>query len=274
MMRLSRRSGFAICRVALVLCLVASCAAFAQQNPSDGASASASASAGKQTPQEQPGINQEFGRPLAAESAEAAGQARPEEKGGDSQEKMIEELKFSPSVRWMSNLLHVTPAVGYWVGILFDFGVLALLIIVATKKNLPAMFRNRTKTIQQGIEEARKASEEANRRLADIQVRLSKLDLEVAEMRAAAEKEAVAEEQRIVAAAQEDTRRVVETAEAEIAAATKAARRELKAYVADLAVTLAEHRIHVDAATDQQLFRGFVSQLTEAGAPGSGKDGR
>jgi hypothetical protein len=95
-----------------VLCLVASCAAFAQQNPSDGASASASASAGKQTPQEQPGINQEFGRPLAAESAEAAGQARPEEKGGDSQEKMIEELKFSPSVRWMSNLLHVTPAVG------------------------------------------------------------------------------------------------------------------------------------------------------------------
>jgi len=53
----------------------------------------------------------------------------------------------------------------------------------------------------------------------------------------------------------------VESAEQEIAAAARAARRELTAYAADLAVTLAKKQIHVDAATDQALVREFAQQL-------------
>ena len=45
--------------------------------------------------------------------------------------------------------------------------------------------------------EARKTSEEANRRLADIEARLPDLGTEIEEMRVAAEKEAAAEEARI-----------------------------------------------------------------------------
>jgi F-type H+-transporting ATPase subunit b len=113
------------------------------------------------------------------------------------------------------------------------------------------------------------ASEESRRRLADIESRLMKLDVEIGMMRDAAEKEGAAEEARIQAAAEEDARKIVTSAEQEIAAAAKAARRQLKAYAADLAVALAGKQIRVDAATDQALVRNFAGQL---GTNDSGKD--
>jgi len=88
-------------------------------------------------------------------------------------------------------------------------------------------------------------------------------------MRASAEQEAIAEEQRIKAAAEDDTRKIVDSAAQEISAAAKAARRELTAYAADLAVTLARKQIQVDPSTDQELVRGFSSQLGN----GTGKEG-
>ena len=110
---------------------------------------------------------------------------------------------------------------------MLNFAVIAGTIFYFWKKNLPGVFRNRTASIQQAMVEARKASEEANRRLAEIESRLSRLDSEIAGMRDAAEKEAAAEEARIKAAAEEDARKIVESAEQEIAAAAKLARREL-----------------------------------------------
>jgi F-type H+-transporting ATPase subunit b len=130
--------------------------------------------------------------------------------------------------------------------------------------------KNRTDSIQKSLEEARAASHEANRRLAEIENRLRKLDVEIGQMQAAAEKEAETEEARIHKAAEEDIRKVVLSAEQEIAAAAKQARRELTAHTADLAVALARKQIHVDPATDQTLVRNFAGQLS----PGSGgKDG-
>ena len=81
-------------------------------------------------------------------------------------------------------------------------------------------------------------------------------------MTANAEKEAAAEEARIKAAAEEDARKIVESAEQEIAAAAKLARRELTAYAANLAVSLAARQIKVDTATDQALVRSFANELS------------
>jgi F-type H+-transporting ATPase subunit b len=112
------------------------------------------------------------------------------------------------------------------------------------------------------MEEARKASAEANRRLSEIEARLGKLDVEIGTMQASAEKEVEAEEQRIAVATKDESRKIVETAEQEIAAAVKVARRDLKAYAADLAVTLAAKQIEVDSATDQALVARFGQELT------------
>jgi F-type H+-transporting ATPase subunit b len=191
------------------------------------------------------------------------------EAAGESDEA---QFKQSASVKFVAKLTGLSLQQAYWLSVLVNFGVVAGLICWFSKKKLPDMFRSRTAFIQKAMEEARQASEEANRRLADIESRLSRLGVEIGEMRAAAEKEAAAEEARIKAAAAEDARKIVESAEQEIAAAAKSARRELTAYTADLAVSLATKQIKVESATDQGLVRSFAQQLSD-GSP-QRKDGR
>jgi F-type H+-transporting ATPase subunit b len=194
---------------------------------------------------------------LAKESREVAGE--------DEQA----QFKHSASVQLVAKLTGLSLDHAYWLCVLLNFGVIAGTLVYLSKKHLPNLFRGRTASIQQAMQEARKASDEANRRLAEIETRLSRLDSEIAGMRDTAEKEATAEEARIKAAAMEDARKIVESAEQEITAAAKTARRELTAYAANLAVSLAAKQIKVDAVTDQALVREFAREL----GPKAGKDG-
>ncbi len=173
-----------------------------------------------------------------------------------------DQFKHSASVRWIANLTGLSLNNAYWLSVIVNFAIIAFLIVWASRKNLPPMFKNRTGEIQKAMEDARKASEDANRRLSTVESRLAKLGDEIAQMSAAGEKEAAAEEERIKAAAELDARRIIESAEHEITAAAKAARRELTAYAADLAVSLARKQIHVDAGTDQNLVDSFASRLS------------
>ena len=175
------------------------------------------------------------------------------------------EFKHSATVRWLAHVTGLTPFAAYWVFVVLNFVIIAVLLVVIMKSKLPAAFRGRTASIQQGIAEARQASAEAQRRLSDIEGRLAKLDSEIAAMAAAAEAEAQKEEARIHAAADEDKRKIVEAAEQEIVAATRLARTELRAYASELAVTLAEKRIQVSASTDQELVKAFVDELGKNG---------
>jgi F-type H+-transporting ATPase subunit b len=200
------------------------------------------------------------GRQLAHESNEAAGEGKDE----------MAEFKESASVRMIGRLTGLNLQQSYWLSVVLNFVVIGALIVWAGFKYLPGMFRDRSAAIQKAMQEAQMASEEARRRLADIESRLMKLDGEIGMMRDAAEKEGAAEEVRIQAAADEDARKIVLSAEQEVAAAVKAARRQLTAYAADLAVGLARKQIHVDAATDQSLVRNFAGQL--GAADDSGKD--
>jgi F-type H+-transporting ATPase subunit b len=187
---------------------------------------------------------------LAKESREAAG------------EDETAEFKHSPMVKRLAEFTGMSLEHAYWLSVLVNFAIVAALIFWPAKKYLPAIFRSRTASIQKALEEARKTSQEAKRRLSNIEARLSKLDVEIGEMGWAAEQEAANEEMRIKEAAEEDARKIVESAEQEIMAAAKLARRELKAYAADLAVSLAKNQIRVDPSTDQGLMRSFTEQLS------------
>ncbi|MGE5081753.1 MAG: ATPase [Acidobacteriota bacterium] len=201
------------------------------------------------------------GRELAHESREAAGEEKDE----------MEEFKHSASVRLVSRITGLNLQQSYWLCFILNFAVIAALFVWAGRKYLPGMFRDRTAAIQKAMQEAQKASEEARRKLAEIEARLQKLDVEIGMMRDQAEKEGAVEEARIQATAEEDARKIVASAEQEIAAAAKAARRQLTAHAAELAVGIAAKQIRVDAATDQALVRDFASQL--ATSDKSGKDG-
>lgn len=194
-----------------------------------------------------------IGRELAKETREAAGEEEEKEENAN--------LKYSAMVRWLARKVGLSVRHEYLVAISLNFAIIAVIAIWAGRKFLPPMFRNRSASIQEALEEARAASQDANRRLADIETRLRQLDVEIGQMQAAAEKEADAEEVRIQKAAEDDVRKVVLGAEQEIAAAAKQARRELSTYTAELAITLARQQIHVDANTDQVLVQTFASKL-------------
>ncbi len=207
-------------------------------------------SAQQQKKEEPAKHNPSFGEQLAKETREAAGE-----------DDETAQFKQSPSVVWLSKFTGGNLQHAYWLAVLLNFAFLAGVLIWAARKFLPEAFRARTESIQRAMEEARRASEDANRRLAEIESRLAKLGDEIESMKVAAEKDLAAEETRIKAAADEDARKIVESSQQEIAAAAKAARRDLTSYAADLAVSLAKKQIHVDPNTDSSLVRSFADQL-------------
>jgi F-type H+-transporting ATPase subunit b len=85
----------------------------------------------------------------------------------------------------------------------------------------------------------------------------------VAELRANAAKEAAAEVERLRAAAQSDTQKIASAAKAEIVAAERAARLELKALAANLAIDGAESLLtkQLTPQAQESLISNFVKSL-------------
>jgi len=206
--------------------------------------------------------------PHQREGAGAA-QPEPEEPTGKIPKKETrsdaEEIRNAPSVKAIARTLGTSNETAYWLSIFLNFAILAVLLGLLLKKVMPATFAARNASIQKRIEDARKTSEEARERLKGVESRLSRLDTEIAEMRREAEENARNEEKRVLAEDEAERQRIVTAAEQEISAVAGNARRELKAYAAELAVDLAGKKIRVGKDADQSLVREFTAQL--------GKDG-
>jgi F-type H+-transporting ATPase subunit b len=246
----------------LVACLAILVTGAGAQNAEPGTeNDKSSLSEGPPKRQAQKPENPGFGQQLARETREAAGE-----------EDDTAAFKSSPSVVFLARITGLDLRHAYWLAVLLNFLVIAAVLFWAGRKYMPGAFRARTAAIQQAMEEARKASEDANRRLANVESRLAKLGDEIEAMKATGEADLAAEEARIKAAAEQDARKIVESAEQEIMAAAKAARRNLTAYAADLAVSLAKKQIHVDPATDSSLVRNFSDGLASADNAGKSKN--
>ncbi|MGA8539226.1 MAG: hypothetical protein WB566_06980 [Terriglobales bacterium] len=220
-----------------------------------------------QPPQKQADQHPGIAGELVRETREAAGE---DEEHAD--------LKHAKPVQWLARKIGWSVHSTHLLLSGLNFAIIAVAVFWAARKYVPSMLRSRNQSIQQALEEARAASQDANRRLADIENRLRQLDVEIGRMQAAAEKEADAEEIRIQKATEEEIRKVSAAAEQEIAAAAKAARRELAVHTADLALALARQQIHVDSNTDQTLVHSFASSLASRSSnsddDGGRKDGR
>ncbi|MGA7557524.1 MAG: ATP synthase F0 subunit B [Terriglobales bacterium] len=240
----------------------------AQEQPSAQPSQQTSAAAESGTKQSAAG-HASIGQELAKETREAAGE--------DEEENV--KLKHAKPVQWLAAKIGWSVHATHLLLSAINFAIIVVVVFWAVSKFVPGVLHNRNASIQRALEEARAASHEANRRLADIENRLRQLDVEIGQMQATAEKEAGAEEIRIKKAAEEDVRKVVLAAEQEIAAAAKQARRELSTHTAGLAIALARQQIHVDSNTDQVLVRTFASGLVSRPSGHDddnhgGKDGR
>ena len=204
-----------------------------------------------------------IGGELAQETRESTG----------AEEEENVNLKHAAPVQWLARKTGLSVHQAHLLALSVNFGIIVGVVVWAVRKFVPGMLRDRSASIQRALEEARAASQDANRRLADIENRLRQLDVEIGRMQATAEKEADAEEGRIQTAAEEDIRKVVLAAEQEIIAAAKQARRELATHTADLAIALARQQINVDSSTDQVLVRTFASKLASQNSSSNNDDG-
>ncbi|MGH9703701.1 MAG: ATP synthase F0 subunit B [Candidatus Acidiferrales bacterium] len=146
-----------------------------------------------------------------------------------------------------------------WLNFALVFGGGGYLIA----KSAPAVFRKRAETIVAAITESARIKEEAEKRLNEAEEKLAALDKEIAAMRTQAKSDAAAEAERLRDLARNEAQKIESAAFAEIQVATRAARLELKAYGARLAIERAEAilRDQIGVESDAAVFRGFVADL-------------
>lgn len=140
-----------------------------------------------------------------------------------------------------------------------------LVYVLRNKIRIGQVFENRGASIVRELDEARREKQEAQQKLAEVEARLGRLDQEAAEIRAQAERESEAEAERISQAAQLDADKIRQTAQREIEGAMRAARSELRNFVAEHSVKLAEEiiRREIRPEDNSRMFTKFVDDLRE-----------
>ena len=144
-----------------------------------------------------------------------------------------------------------------------NFALVAGVVLWLCLKKGPAFFSRRADAIGSAIQKSTEAKKLADQHLNDAEIKLQNLEKEVAELRASAERESAAEAERIRKHTQSDALKIDAAAKAEIAAAERAARLELKALAANLAVSGAESLLaqQLTPAAQESLINNFVKTL-------------
>lgn len=146
-----------------------------------------------------------------------------------------------------------------WINFALVLGAVVWVFLKVT----PAFFRRNATAIGSAIDKALALKSEADRQLGEAQEKLAHLEREIAELRAAAQREGVVEAERIRQITKMDAERIAAAAQAEIRAAERAARLELKIMAANLAVDGAEALLskQLTAKTQESLVSAFVDSL-------------
>ena len=144
-----------------------------------------------------------------------------------------------------------------------NFAIVAGLIAWVFLKLTPPFFRKNAENINSAITKATAAKAQADRQLHEAEQKLARLEQEVAQLRVTAQREAAAEAERLRAMTNSDIQKVGLAGKAEIEAAERAARLELKTIAANLAVDGAESLLVKDLTpqTQASLVAAFVKSL-------------
>ena len=201
----------------------------------------------------------------ASTGVDSGNQSTPEANSPEKnkqEESENEAYRHSPAVRALGAKLGLNAEQAATAFTITNFLLLVIGVGWVMLKTLPKMFRDRNTAIQKHLVDARTATEEASARLNSVEARLAKLDGQIAEMRAQAEKDAAMDEERIKASVEWEKEKILDAAEQEIASATVHARRQIQQYAADLAIEQAAKKLVVTAETDRLLVQNFARQLT------------
>lgn len=147
-----------------------------------------------------------------------------------------------------------------------NFALLALGLGYFMSKTLPPFFRTRGDEIRQGIDEATKLKAEAEANAKDIDARLAAIGSDIAQLRDQLKSDLATESDRLKADTERALARIEDQAQQEITFMAKAARQQLKAFSAELALDLAKVRIQdrMNAGVQQRLVDAFIHDLPTA----------
>ncbi len=181
----------------------------------------------------------------------------------DAQERDENEAyRHSPMVAKLGGMMGMNPEQSATAFEITNFLLLAVAVLYGIVKLVPGTLRARNSTIQKHLVEARTATQEASSRLSSVEDRLSRLDAQIAAMRAQAEQDSTRDEARIKAGVEDEKAKILAAAEQEIASASMQARKQLQQYAAELAIEHAARKLVVSAETDRLLVQNFAQHLT------------
>jgi F-type H+-transporting ATPase subunit b len=129
------------------------------------------------------------------------------------------------------------------VGKLINFAILFGGLFFLLRKPLTAMLAQRTAAVAASLDEARAARRDAEGRLAEARAKIQALEAELGRLGTEAETEGRREKERIREMAGQEAERLRTLARLEVEGLLKAGLRDLKAYTAELAASLAEARL-------------------------------
>jgi F-type H+-transporting ATPase subunit b len=209
-------------------------------------------------------------QPSAAAQAAPAGPENSEQLSDDERQTSLFRLE-GPVVKWTARTFHIPAETAAVLFEAINFLIIALVVGIPLVRILPGHLRNRKAKLASDIESARKMTEDANARLSAVEAQMAKLGDEIARFRAEVEAESKQDEAKIKAALADESARIVESAEQEIAQAAAQARRGLRNFAADLAIDQAAKQIVLTAETDRALIAEFVGDLSSNGSVRGGK---
>jgi F-type H+-transporting ATPase subunit b len=161
---------------------------------------------------------------------------------------------------------------------LLNFGVLLGLLVLLGGKAINKSLGARHEQLKSELASASSARAAAEESLRKQEERLKGLETEIADLRAGIKKEAEVEKTRLVAAAEERARRLLEETTFVIEQQTKEGQRALRREAAEAGLRIAEQllRKSFGAADERRFLDGFVQDVSAgdgAGPSGAGQSG-
>ncbi len=212
-------------------------------------------------PAQEPAASQ----PASAQSVPAQSQVKHGEEAEPKHESHEEQFLHTKLVESIGKAMGLGVETTATLFLWFNFAIIFFAIVIPLARILPKTIRKRRETLSKNLEEARKTTADANSRLGAVEAQLSRLDEEIAKIRAHVEEEIKGDEARIKSSIGEESARVVAAAEQDIAMAAAQAQRSLKAFAADLAIDQAVKQLTLTAENDRALIEEFVAQTGEGG---------
>jgi F-type H+-transporting ATPase subunit b len=186
------------------------------------------------------------------------------------EKKELDSFTHAPMVAKIGHVFGLSVDTTANIFLLLNFAIIFFAIVIPLAKIMPRVLRGRKETLSQNLRTAREATEDAKSRLSAVEAKLAGLGEEIARFRAQVEQDSLEDEKRIRASLAEESARIVAAAEQEIAAAASQARRGLRNFAADLAISHAEKQLVLTPETDRALIGEFIIQVSTSG-PGKGE---